>query len=568
MCDLLLSPMIRRASSVLASLLACTLLCSACSQPTSTAAQQYSPKRATGIPPAKELERNTYVNGPLFSGTGPFMTDRFGRTVTLHGVNAVYKLAPYTLTIQANQPNTLGPADAKRIAEQGFNVVRVGIIWEGIEPGTGGPNQPNICTPGTPKTSGMWNEAIAQRYLNQVQKVVNALGAQHIYALLDMHQDIYSSVFSGEGAPPWAVCTNGNPVVIYSGRWSNNYSNPAVQASFDNFFENSVVGGIQNDYRKAWVTVATRFKTNPWVVGYDPINEPLALDSAQGSGGRHYTVGLSCLYGGSGGDTKEIDSNKTISCPPTVPSTGLVRLLLNTDPNHLVFPEIDNATDNGKTLYVTVGHDYRRVVYNFHNYCPDRSGVTGNPTNLLQCANAELLQLLRQEQIRPEYSTTSQPQGPAIMMTEFGATNNPILADMLMMDAATVGLSWAWWAWRYYNDPTGSSDEALINSQNVYSQAIIPLARTSALAVAGSILASQYSATTGNFTLTYVAKKSINAPTTIFISPYQSTTGYCSYVRGARITSKPGAQYLTIDNTVDGATVVVRIEPGKCVAGL
>ena len=39
-------------------------------------------------------------------------------------------------------------ADAARIAALGFDVVRLGIIWQGIEPGTLGPDDPRICTPG------------------------------------------------------------------------------------------------------------------------------------------------------------------------------------------------------------------------------------------------------------------------------------------------------------------------------------------------------------------------------------------------------------------------------------
>src|ERR1019366_2126664 len=90
--------------------------------------QQYSPARATGLAALSDLAANTYVNGALSSAGGPFMTDRFGRTIMLNGVNAVYKRAPYTLTVLPNQPNSLGPADAQRIASLGFNVVRLGVI--------------------------------------------------------------------------------------------------------------------------------------------------------------------------------------------------------------------------------------------------------------------------------------------------------------------------------------------------------------------------------------------------------------------------------------------------------
>jgi endoglycosylceramidase len=514
------------------------------------------------------MEENTYLSGPLSSAGGPFMTDRFGRTVILHGVNAVYKLAPYTLTVQPGQPNSLDAADAQRISEDGFNVVRVGVIWAGIEPGSGGPNQPKVCTRGPHKDPGMWNQKVADAYLQKVDAVVKELGRFHIYSLLDMHQDVWSSVFSGEGAPPWAVCTSGHPVVIYPGRWSNNYANPAVDASFSNFFTNAVQGGLQNEYQRSWVAVARHFRSSPWVVGYDPINEPLGLQFVLGHGHRHYSVGLSCLYGGSDGETQEIGSTHTLVCPPNVPKRGLIETLLETDTHHLVFPEIDNASDNGRTLYVTKAADLVRVVYNFHDYCPERSGVTGNPIDLQVCSDKELLTMAKQEQLRPLYDTPSQPGGPAIMMTEFGATSDQALASLLVSDASTLGLSWTWWAWRYYHDPTGSSAEGLINNRNVYSPVITPLTQTHVVAVAGDLLSAQSSQLIGSLTLVYSPTGTIHAPTTIYISPRSYPVGYCVYANGATITSKPGAQYLTLDNTTTDGTIVVRVEPGTCVASL
>ena len=529
---------------------------------------QHSTARQGGLAAANSLVANTYVSGKLRSRGGPFLTDSLGRTVYLRGVNAVYKRDPYTLTIDPGMPNSLSEDDARRIATLGFNVVRLGVIWAGIEPGTGGPNQPQICAPGTPTDPKMWNQSVANAYLNQVQRVVNLLGKYHIYSLIDMHQDVYSSVFSGEGAPAWAVCTNGNPVVIYPGRWSDNYSNPAVDASFQNFFFNSVVGNLQGEYDRSWAAVATKFKDNAWVVGYDPINEPLSLQPYKGDQNLLYAQGLSCLYGGSSGATWQLASNATVPCPSSVPKVGLVPLLLNIDKNHLVFPEIDNASDHGKTLFITRAPSYERIVFNFHDYCPQRSGQTGNPTDLVSCSNTELNQLINESQKRPLYATKRQPGGPAIMMTEFGATNNLALAQLLLLDAGTVGLNWAWWSWRYYDDPTGSSSEALISTpDNVYSPVAEALTETRTVAIDGAVLAAQASQSTGMYSLVYVAAG--KGPTTIYLSPtaYQQT-GYCTYVSGGSVSSKPGSPYLTVQSGKKGETVTVRVVQGSCIAGL
>ena len=252
-------------------LVAPALLLAACSSPppqASSHVSQQSSHVTPGTPKLSTLVKNTYVSGPLLSkNLGPFMVDRFGRVVTLHGVNAVYKRAPYTLTVEPGQPNSLAESDAARIAKLGFNVVRVGVIWAGIEPGSGGPNQPQVCNRGTPGDPHMWNQQVASSYIAQVAQVVRELGLHHVYSLIDMHQDVWSSVFGGEGAPAWATCTDGLPIPVTKGRWSDAYGERAEINAWNNFWNNDVVGGLQEQYQRAWAAVASAFRSNPWVVG-------------------------------------------------------------------------------------------------------------------------------------------------------------------------------------------------------------------------------------------------------------------------------------------------------------
>jgi len=87
------------------------------------------------------------------------------------------------------------------------------MLWQGLEPGAGGPNQPAVCTPGAPANPHMYSAATVRAYLAKVAAVVDLLGRYGIYTLLDMHQDVYNSLYRGEGAPAWAVCTDGLPIV-------------------------------------------------------------------------------------------------------------------------------------------------------------------------------------------------------------------------------------------------------------------------------------------------------------------------------------------------------------------
>src|ERR1019366_10032490 len=178
---------------------------------------------AAASPTSTPSATSPFVHGLLSSSQGGFIYDQYGRVVILHGVNAVYKRPPYELSVDPGKPWNVTSKDAAAITGLGFNIVRLGIIWAGIEPGTLKANDPGICTPGTPSDPHQWSQGVVNRYLAKVQQTVDLLAHAHVYTLLDMHEDVYSTGFRGEGAPPWAVCTNGIPIKTLPGRWSNNY---------------------------------------------------------------------------------------------------------------------------------------------------------------------------------------------------------------------------------------------------------------------------------------------------------------------------------------------------------
>jgi len=76
--------------------------------------------------PAGALARS--LAGPL-GHTGRWITDARGRVVILHGLSMVNKLPPYTPAAAG-----FGSAAAATLADNGFDVVRVGIIYRAVEP--------------------------------------------------------------------------------------------------------------------------------------------------------------------------------------------------------------------------------------------------------------------------------------------------------------------------------------------------------------------------------------------------------------------------------------------------
>jgi len=188
---------------------------------------------ALGVAMAPTQRAPNYdLSGAIRAPGGPFLVDKYGRAVLLHGVNVVYKRPPFEVYPDPGAPWNFGPSDVRRMRRLGVDVVRLGIIWQGLEPGTLPPNDPRVCAPGRPRNPHQLNKEVLFRYLDRLRKTVDLLGRAHIYTLLDMHQDVYGTVLGGEGAPRWAVCTDGVKPTRPPGRWSRVYGTLAAGIAF------------------------------------------------------------------------------------------------------------------------------------------------------------------------------------------------------------------------------------------------------------------------------------------------------------------------------------------------
>jgi endoglycosylceramidase len=501
----------------------------------------------------------------LSSPGGPYLYDAKGRAVILHGVNVVYKHAPYIAYPDPGKPWNFSVQDAEKMQSLGFNVVRLGIEWQALEPGSGGPNQPQICTPGAPGNTTEFNRAVAERYLNHVAATVKLLARYGIYTLLDMHQDVYNQNFRGEGAPNWAVCTNNVPIVPKGGRWSNNYSNPTLDTAVGHFWSNDVVGNLQGNFDLVWKTVAEYFKNDRWVVGYDPYNEPFSTETQTASAST-FTGQLECFYTGKAHTGYLANGANPLTCPPGVPDNGVVATIQSVDKNHLTFVEPDIYWVSGGNVPSQLGPmPFPRLVFNFHVYCGDRSPVTGNPTDLLKCLQAEETAASEQDITRLSMSSAYQSSGPAIFMSEFGATTSVPLAGFDTEWAGLDQLGWTYWAWKYYDDPTGSSAEGLVQPDGQYSPIVTVLSRTYPQAVAGDPNSIIFNPFTGAFNMVYAPTLSARGVTTIDIAASQHyPNGWCAAVKGGHITSKPGATHLTVQTVGHPAQVYVTVTAGAC----
>lgn len=182
--------------------------------------------------------------------------DNYGRQVILNGINVISKSKNQGYLV--DEDSTL----YAKLRDWGFNTVRFGIIWDGLEP-----------------EPGVYNEA----YLQGIDHHIKWAADNNIFVVLDMHQDLYSVLYA-DGAPEWATLTEGKPHKI-GDIWSDAYMlSEAVQTAFDNFWANTPVSdgiGLQDHYAQMWQHVAKRYVNNSTVIGYDLMNEPFPGTPAQ-----------------------------------------------------------------------------------------------------------------------------------------------------------------------------------------------------------------------------------------------------------------------------------------------
>ena len=218
--------------------------------------------------------------------------DQYGRQLILHGLNTGSK-------VPAINPWIIESDVDREDKEFGFNFVRYYIVWEGIEPE---------------------KDVYDETYLDRVQERINWYTSRGMYVMIDMHQDLYSIKFGGDGAPEWAIQANGYPVNTanpYGNLWFLKSLDPAVGAAFQNFWKYTTYKELQDHYIKAWQKVADRFKSNPYVMGYDMMNEPYAGDLGLSISGNFEKIQLKQFYDRLIPSIRAIDNQKYLIFEPT-----------------------------------------------------------------------------------------------------------------------------------------------------------------------------------------------------------------------------------------------------------
>lgn len=239
---------------------------------------------------------------------GRWFVDESGRRVILRGVNLggdckvpwpdggtehSSDFSDHRTVSFIGRPFPLAEADEHlaRLKHWGFNCLRLLTTWEAVE--HTGP--------------GQYDKA----YLDYFEDIARRAGKFGLYVFVDFHQDVWSRMSGGDGAPGWTFeavgldfskfhaagaahvmqhkydyAKGGRQDAYPQMSWSSNYRLPANAIMWTLFFAGrdmtpdfkidgrNVQDYLQDHYIGAMRAIAERVKDMPHVIGFDTLNEP------------------------------------------------------------------------------------------------------------------------------------------------------------------------------------------------------------------------------------------------------------------------------------------------------
>jgi endoglycosylceramidase len=465
---------------------------------------------------------------PPLAPAGNWIADDAGRVVILHGFNMVYKVGSYR-----PEETGFGRDDARFLHRHGFNTIRLGIIYKGLEP------EP----PGADGGPGY-----RRGYLRSIARTERVLAKRKIFTLLDFHQDLYNERFEGEGWPDWQTLDDGLPAEPKNGFPDNYLTMPALQRAFDHFWANDPAAGVplQDAYASAWRKVASRFERRPYVAGYDLLNEPWP--------GSAFT---SCL---SAAGCPAFDSG-----PLTRFSKRVIGAIREVDRRTLAFYEPNVLFNSAaQTSHGDTGDP--RAGFSFHVYCLGAGGGFTSPS----CAENE-------EQVLANADVHSERTGDPPLVTEFGASDDLVDTRQVIDLADRHMVGWQYWHYCDCDDPTtvGPGVQSVVidpsrppRGDNVKREKLKLLARPFPQAVAGTPTGYSFDPGTGVFELAYSTASPGGetlpraTATEVRVPKISYPGGYEVAVEDASVRSRRDAPVLRLKRDGGAERVTVTVTPG------
>ncbi|MFN8018921.1 MAG: cellulase family glycosylhydrolase [Acidimicrobiales bacterium] len=449
-------------------------------------------------PPRRPAVRAGFPSsGPgLLGHDGRWLTDAQGRVVLLHGVNLVAKGQ------ETPAERGFGDDDAQWLQDHGFDVVRLGLSPDAF-----------MQTPGV----------VSSAYLTSFAQTVQTLTDHGLLVLVDLHQDGWGPVTSGNGFPAWMTFTHGAENT-HTGFPLYYVTNPAIQAAFDSLWANEQADGVglEDHIATMFSALAGAVGSNPNVIGYDILNEPWP--------GTNWNP----CYQGDG-------------CPAQ-DASGLDQLhdkvttaIRAKDADHLVF-----------------GEPY--VLFNFGT-APTHISLPGGDPNSGMSWHMYTTAPSYEPNVIANAIAWSEQTGGALLNSEFDEAKTLGDVNRMVGELDNGLIPWIWWA---YDGFVHNMTDPLTDA-NIDQPTADALVRPHPVQVAGTPAALDYdeAAKVLRFRYSTTAPNGKGLPdgteTVIKVPASSLPDGYELQVTGGTVTSAPDAEVLTIVADGSAGSVFVKL---------
>jgi len=491
--------------------------------------------------------------------TGHFI-DKYGRVRIFHGVNAVLKESPWLPKTDDFTEDSLDPKTMDFLQDWGFNVVRLGVMWPGVEP-----------TPGQ----------IDQSYLKRVGQLSADLAQRGIYTIADLHQDLGSRHFCGEGVPEAYVeelMKDPKSQMFQAPRFPQPFPDMPVNASgfpdldrclsrqFFEYYSTYQVGALfselyragsnlQNGFLRFWGAVSNEFKDASHLLAYELLNEPsgTCLKASDTFGCRLKGRAMPLRF-----------NNHVEAYLLTPLYQAAARVIRGNSAKQVIFYEGTPLPKIGVDVFPApaLGTDPQQALA-YHIYCAPGDGDNW-PAGLL----CDAAQSIFEGTYYPFLHKHSMPG----FMTEFGAVRgnkNEVKHISNLLHAADKHMqSWTYWQLKRFHNFTTSNDGEAIFTQDgkVEVNKLSALSRTYAQAIAGKPLHMEYDSFKRSFSLDFVATVK-DAPTEIYLNEelhYPTGYGFSASPPGCLTVTEKRRNYLHLSLASErcmGAIIQIRIIP-------
>lgn len=461
------------------------------------------------------------------------LVDGFGRERAFHGTNAVVKGPPWVPSRGAFDPYTsLTAKDFELMQSAGINLIRLGVMWPGVEP-----------------VRGEYNES----YMDVVRSIVEEAATYGIYTLADMHADVLSERFCGEGIPAWASEPNTtnfpeplappyetDPATGFPTRqecsqrgWADYGGTEAAASAWERLYTN--YDNLTDAWGGFWAKVAGRLASEPGLLGLELLNEPWSPPQ---------------------GDQHANKANRELLQPSY---DILARHIRAVAPEALIFfsGAIGDRTGDAKTDALPLGFDHAPGGDPAHSAIAFHSYLGQNTNNLKGYYQTRI--------------NDARNLSTGLLLTETGSF---FIQQRVRPVAESMGLSWIQWEWKDFckdNDTTkawpsqsgvwgacktGYGEGPWVSgtfSPDVLKSAF---ARPYASAIAGNFTSAKpIDLGRQEFELTFALDPTIRAPTELSLPPVRYPDGFTIEVSptdvldativvgGAHLTPLPAAQF-------------------------